>query len=294
VPEPALVSRGARLRAFYELGKPNLSFLVATTGVIGFYLASPAVSWARLAHLVAGLFATSAGAAGLNMVLERDLDSRMRRTRVRPIPSGRVSPKEALVFALIVFGAGFVELWGFANPLTALLALFTALVYAFIYTPLKPRGALAVWVGAIPGAIPPLMGWTAARGAVEAPALVLFGTLFAWQFPHFLALAWMYREDYLRAGFDFLGQDRTGRRTGRAMVIGCVALLPVSLMLTVLDVSGWLVALGGGGCGIGFLWQAIRAMRRPSQLAARRVFFASIIYLPVFLVLIVIEKALLR
>jgi protoheme IX farnesyltransferase len=212
---------------------------------------------------------------------------------VRPIPSGRLSVKEALVFSLVAFWLGFFDLLLFTNALTALLSLATALIYAFVYTPLKSRGPIAIWVGAVPGAIPPLMGWTAARGAIELPALVLFSILFVWQFPHFLALAWMYREDYQRAGFDFLPRrDLSGRATGRAILLGVAALLPATFALSMVGATGRVVLLGASALGLGFLALAFFAMRVPSQRGARAVFFASIVYLPLLLALIVAEKAL--
>lgn len=289
---PVAVRGSARLRAYYELTKPNLSALVMITGVIGFYLASPAIDWWRFLHLVIGLWCTSGGAGALNMVLERNLDARMRRTRVRPIPSGRVSTRSALAFSAGIFLFGFAELALFTTWTTAWLALATIVLYAFVYTPAKKLGPIAVAIGAIPGAIPPVMGWAAVDGTVAAPALVLFGLLFLWQYPHFLALAWMYREDYLRAGFNFLPKhDADGRITSWTMVICAALLVPVTLSLEPLGAAGWLYSFGAAVAGGWFVSRTWQMIWKKSE--ARTVFFASIIYLPVLLVLIVADRLIL-
>lgn len=288
---PIRASFASRIRAYYELGKPNLSGMVVVTGVIGYYIASGTVDWWRFIHLVGGLFLTAMGACALNMVLERDIDAGMRRTRGRPIPSGRLKANEALAFSLGAFGLGFVELAVFTNLLTASLSLITLVIYAFAYTPMKKWGPVATWVGAIPGAIPPVMGWTAVRGQIDAPAVVLFGILFFWQMPHFLALAWMYREDYGRVGYRML-PGRNGRIAGIQMVVCCVALLKVSLLLTPHGSAGAIYAVGAIVAGTIFLFFSIRVARRPGQQEARSLFRVSLIYLPVLLALIVIDRAL--
>lgn len=299
------VARGAEgvhaLRAYYQLTKPNLSALVMITGVLGYFLHAPALDVATLLHLVVGLWCTSGGAGALNMVIERDLDRRMRRTQVRPIPSGRLRAGQALAFGVGLFIFGFVELWLFTHVHTALLALATLVLYVAVYTPLKARGPLAVAIGAIPGAIPPVMGWAAYDGSMGAPAWILFALLFAWQYPHFLALAWMYREDYARAGFDFLPRgdrgagelERLARRTGYRMVIGAVLLLPVTLALVPLGGSHALYGVGAAGLGVWFVARAARMVRAPGMASARATFFASIIYLPLLLAAIVLDRALL-
>lgn len=299
------VARGAEgvhaLRAYYQLTKPNLSALVMITGVLGYFLRAPAIDVATLLHLVVGLWCTSGGAGALNMVIERDLDRRMRRTQVRPIPSGRLRAGQALAFGVSLFTFGFVELWLFTHVHTALLALATLVLYVAVYTPLKARGPLAIAIGAIPGAIPPVMGWAAYDGSMGTPAWILFALLFAWQFPHFLALAWMYREDYARAGFDFLPRgdrgadevERLGRRTGYRMVIGAVILLPVTLALVPLGGAHLLYGVGAAGLGVWFVARASRMVRAPGMASARATFFASIIYLPLLLAAIVLDRALL-
>jgi len=284
----------ARARAFYELGKPNLSGMVVVTGVLGFYVGSDRIDGWRLLHLVVGLFLTSSGACAANMFLERRIDGAMRRTRGRPIPSGRVGASEAALFAAASFALGFAQLALGTNWLTAGLAALTLVVYAAIYTPLKRRGPIATWVGAIPGAIPPMMGWAAARGSIDAPAWVLFGILFFWQLPHFLALAWLYREDYDRAGYHLLpGRDGSIHVAGVVMTACCALLIAVSLLLVPFGGAGALYALAALGSGIVFFGFALRVALRPAQRHARQLFFASIAYLPAMLAIIVIDRALL-
>ncbi len=298
---PARRERFATLRAYYQLTKPNLSALVMITGVLGYFLRAPSIDVATLIHLIIGLWCTSGGAGTLNMVIERDLDRHMNRTRVRPIPSGRVTAKQATVFGLALFTFGFVELLLFTHWVTAALALATLLLYVAVYTPLKRRGTVAIAVGAIPGAIPPVMGWAAQDGTMGAPAWILFALLFAWQFPHFLALAWMYREDYARGGFDFLpagdreptdeARARLGRRTGMWMLLGAGALLPITWSLILTGQAFALYAAGSTLLGLWFLKRAARMERDPGMASARSCFFASIIYLPLLLVVIVLDRA---
>lgn len=292
--EPVLAAPptlAARARGLVALTKPNLSALVSTTGVLGYALAAENVEPLKLLHLAIGLWCTSGGAGASNMIIERHLDARMRRTRGRPLPQGLFSVPVAAAFALAIFVLGYVELLVFTTWTTANLALLTAGLYALVYTPLKRRGPIAIVVGAIPGAIPPIMGWAADRGTLAAPAWVLFGLLFLWQFPHFLALAWMYREDYLRADFDFLpAEDKDGARTGRWMALGAALLIPVTLLLEPLGAAHRLYSVGALAAGIWFLARTLVMARRPSQVAARRVFFTSIIYLPLLLALIVVDR----
>lgn len=287
-------SWSVRARAIYDLGKPNLSALVVMTGVIGFYLASGPIDWPRFVHFVIGLFGTSMGACGLNMVVERDIDARMQRTRTRPIPSGRISARGALFASLLMFGIGAVELAVFVNLLTASLALLTLVIYIFAYTPLKRWGPVSTWVGAIPGAIPPLMGWSAVRGQIDAPAVVLFGILFFWQLPHFLALAWIFREDYKRAGYRMLpGRDGTIRVAGLQMTICCLALIKVSLLLIPYGGAGPVYVIGAAIAGGVFLYFSSQVVARMDPKAPRRVFLTSIVYLPVLLAFIVADRVLL-
>ncbi len=247
-------------------------------------------------HLVLGMALTAAGACSLNMYIERDIDRLMRRTRVRPIPSGRVSARGALAFSLGTFTVGVVELAVFCGPYPAILAAATLVIYAFIYTPMKRRGPISIWIGAIPGAIPPVMGYAAVTGEIGVPGLVLFAILFLWQFPHFLALAWMYEDDYARAGFHFLPEppgQQAGIRTARAIVLGCAALIVASVLPTALGMASWLYGVGAVLAGVVFLIPCLRAVIEQTHARARGAFLASVTYLPLLLALLVLDRVLL-
>jgi protoheme IX farnesyltransferase len=284
------VSIFERARCYYQLCKPNLSALVVITAVLGFYLASETIDWLRLVYLIAGTALTAAGACAMNMVLEKDLDADMRRTRNRPIPSGRLESGEATAFSLALFTTGFVYLAMFCGWWPAVLSLASALIYVALYTPLKRKGPIAIWVGAITGALPPVMGWSAVTGEIGFGGAVLFCILFAWQFPHFLALGFMYREDYQRAGFRFVASDPD--RVGVQVAVGCVVCLVATLLPLPLGllgpIYGWSAALLGGA----FLFAGIRFARVPSPARARFAFFASITVLPVLLGLMVVDRLL--
>jgi protoheme IX farnesyltransferase len=285
---------GLRLRAYHELAKPGLVGLVVLTGVLGFCLGAAKVGhldWMKLVAFVVGTAATGGGACALNMFIEREADGRMRRTRDRPIPSGRLRAEEALAFALVNFTCGFLLLGLACGGIPAVLSLLTAVVYAFVYTPLKRRGPVAVAVGAVPGAIPPLMGWAAATGTVQVEAWSLFALLFAWQFPHFLALAFMYREDYARGGFRFLPQGPAeGVHTGRAIAAGTAAAVVASLGPVVFGLAEWVYGIGALAAGIAFARVSWAAWRSLTPQNARRVFLFSITYLPALLFLLVLDQ----
>ena len=230
---------------------------------------------------VVGTALVAGGAAVLNQVYERDTDALMRRTRNRPLPDGRVLPAEARVFGLLLAAIGLGFLLFAANPLSAGLALLTLVVYLVVYTPMKRRSSAATLVGALPGALPAVIGWTAAHTTVSVGGLVLFGIVFLWQIPHFMAIAWMYRDDYRQAGFPMLPVvEPDGRRTGRQAVLYAAALLPVSLMPTLIGVSAWPYFWIALGLGIILLVLSVRFAAARSDSAARQLFFASIIYLP--------------
>ena len=280
-----------KFKAYLELGKPNLSGLVVITGITGYYVATPNIVSVLFFHFVCGLFLTALGACALNMVIEREIDAKMERTAGRPIPSGRIGVRGALIFSWGTFIAGFVQLAYFVNHTTAALALVTLLTYAYAYTPLKRWGPVSTWVGAIPGAIPPLMGWTAVRNSFDAPGLILFGILFFWQLPHFLALAWMYREDYQRVGYKMLpGKDNSIKVAGLEMTLCCIALIKVSILLTMYGAAGGLYMVSAIVLGGFFLAFAIRVIRLQTIGAARHLFLASIIYLPLLLAVIVVDR----
>lgn len=280
------------LPLFLELGKARLSALVLFTTIVGFVLASPeTVPWRQLAWTALGTGLAALGANALNQCLEVARDARMQRTRGRPLPSRRLSDTVALAFAVTAGAAGPLLLALAVNALAALLALATLLIYVLIYTPLKPRTPLNTLVGAVVGALPPLVGWAAAAGRLEPGAWVLAGILFIWQIPHFLALAWMHREDYRRGGFRMLPVlDPDGHLTGCIVVVYILLILPLALALTVLGVAGWVYGLGSLLLGGGFLAAGVVLEGCPSRAAARRVFLASVIYLPLLLGLMVIDR----
>ncbi len=291
-PAAEKISLRERLAAFAELTKPRITLLIVLTAAAGFALASKAgVNYGALASAMFGIALLSSGIATLNQYLERDLDGMMRRTAARPLPSGRLMPWEALAF-----GAGLTILAEFylailVNPLTALLGLTVIAGYLFGYTPLKTRTSLSTLVGAFPGAAPPLIGWTAATGTLSLEAWVLFAILFLWQFPHFLAIAWMYREDYARAGILMLPVvEPNGRITGQQIVVYTLMLLPVSLLPFALGLSGSVYLFGALVLGLLFLYSSIRAALSQSRHEARRLLLASVLYLPLLFGLMVANR----
>jgi protoheme IX farnesyltransferase len=233
----------------------------------------------------------AAGASALNMVLERDTDARMLRTRERPLPAGRLRPLEATGFGLLLTAAGLLHLLYFSGMLAAQVALVTWASYVFVYTPLKSRTSLATIVGAVPGALPPVIGWAAAGGALDGGAWVLFAILFLWQIPHFLAIAWLYRDDYERGGFPMLPViDRDGRLTGRQAVLHSLALLLVSLAPGAMGLAGPWALWGAAACGLALCAVALRLALRRSLPAARQLFLASLVYLPTLSLLLLFDR----
>ncbi|MEN9573551.1 MAG: protoheme farnesyltransferase [Verrucomicrobiota bacterium] len=289
---PALAADKARSGVFSELFKARLTSLVLLTTLVGFYLGQRGgMNWGLLLNTLLGTGLLACGAAALNQYLERDFDSLMDRTKDRPLPAGLIQPQTVVVLGGVLSVAGLLWLAFGANLLTAVLGAVTLISYLFIYTPLKRKTTLNTAIGAIPGALPPLMGWTAARGDLSIEGWALFAILFFWQLPHFLAIAWMYREDYAKGGFVMLPLvDRDGTRTGRSAVSHTLGLLPVSLSPFVLHVSGALYLFGALALGLVFLWCAMRFAREMDRLSARRLFFASILYLPLLLGLMVFDK----
>ena len=279
------------MNGLVELSKPRITQLVVLTAAAGYYLGSRGTFhvWV-FAWTLLGTALVAAGTNAFNMLRERAVDAEMRRTRNRPLPSGRVSPRRALVFATLSATAGIGLLAWLVNLLTASLALLTLVSYVWVYTSLKRRSTLNTLVGAVPGALPVLGGWTAAGGALDAPAFALFWTLFLWQLPHFLALAWMYREDYRSAQLRMLSvDDPDGRRTALMALLYAVALLPVSLMPTLLGVTGEIYFWGALALGATYAATAGLMLRDASR-RAWWVFLASIVYLPALLSLAVFDK----
>lgn len=281
-----------RLADLVELTKPRITFMVVLTTAVGFIL--PQRGPLELGLFFHTLLATGllvSGASALNQVLERHIDARMRRTANRPLPAGRIGPDAALAFGVALSVAGLLYLALGVHLLTALLGVAALAAYVFVYTPLKRVTSLATIVGAVPGAIPPVMGWTAVRDALEPGAWVLFGILFLWQLPHFLAIAWMCRDDYARAGLPMISVlDRDGRRTARQAVLWAAALVPVSLLPSVLGLTGWVYFTGTLIFGLVFLASTCAFAPERSHKAARRVLLVSVLYLPAILAAMLLDR----
>ena len=275
-----------------ELVKARLTLLVLLTTAVGFYLgAEPPVDYKALFHAVFGTAAAAAGAAALNQGWERRVDSLMRRTKTRPLPAGRMAPLQALILgsALSVFGIVYLAM--VCNALSAVLTAITIVIYIFAYTPLKRASTANTAVGAIPGAIPPMIGWAAARGNIDAGAWSLFVIVFLWQMPHFFAIAWMCREDYSRAGFRMISSDdATGERSASQSVFFCILLLVLAGLPAFVGVVGYMyqgIELVLGGL---FVAVAMRFLRLRTTGAARVLFIASIVYLPLLLAALILTK----
>ena len=280
------------LADYWTLTKPEVNFLVLVSTLVGFYLAtSGAVDGWLLFHTLMGTLLVASGTGTLNQYLERRTDAFMRRTANRPLPAGRLRQGEALWFGILLSVVGGGELWIAANPLTSLLALATLATYLVFYTPLKRQTPLCTLVGAFPGAMPPLIGWAAVRNGLSPQAWVLYAILFLWQFPHLLAIAWMYREDYARAGLQMLPRhDHDGRAAARQIIACTLALLPVSLIPAFTGHAGKVYLVGAGILGGGVLYYGARMAARRSNVLARQLLMASIIYLPLLLVLLMADR----
>lgn len=280
------------LAALSELIKARLTLLVLLTTWVGFYLGSgQEMNLFSMIHTISGAGLLAAGAAILNQVMERDFDRLMRRTSQRPIPSGQISPGAALMLGVFASLGGLAWLLFGVHALAACLGAITLGTYVFIYTPLKRVTEFNTIVGAVPGALPPLLGWCAASGDWGAPGWALFAILFFWQLPHFMAISWMYRRDYAQAGFRMIsGHDEDGSRTAGSAVRNTLALLVVSLFPYALGMDGLLYLTGAVILGGGFLFSAIRFALNRSDRLARQLFFASILYLPLLLALLVADR----
>src|SRR3989449_1680741 len=293
-PAEALIPLGAkaRLSAYVELTKPRITFLIVLTSAAGFCLGSRgAVNFILFAHAMIGLGLLVSGIGTLNHFIERDLDGLMRRTAARLLPSGRLLPLEAMWLGVLLTAGAEMYLTFFVNVLSAILGLTVIAGYLFLYTPLKTRTSLSTAVGAFPGAMPPLMGWTAARGEIDVAAWVLFAILFLWQFPHFLAIAWMYREDYGRAGICMLPVvEPDGRVTGQQIILYSLMLLPVSLLPAVLGLSGRIYLITALALGLLFLAIGIRVALSKSNQHARQLLVASVFYLPLLFGVMVLNR----
>ena len=275
----------ARAADWVTLTKPRLNLLVLITTLAGLYLAEPAgVSSSLLVHTLLGSALVAGGAAALNQVLERATDALMRRTRNRPLPAGRLGAAEGSVLGATLSLLGLAELAFFTNTTAAAVAAVTLASYVFVYTPLKTRSSLATLIGAVPGALPPVIGWTAATGVISGPALVLFGIVFLWQMPHFLAIAWMYRDDYGRAGIPLLPVlEPDGRRTGNQALLYASVLWPVSLLPAIVGLAGLPYSAVATVLGFLYIGLSVRFAQERSHATARRLFLFSILYLALLL-----------
>lgn len=289
--EAALEAR-SWLSIWSELIKARLTFLVLLTTLVGFYMGSGAsLDWVLMAHTLVATALVASGASALNQYLERDYDARMRRTENRPLPSGAMQPLTALSFGVVTSCVGLGYLSLAVNLLTALLGAVCLVLYVFLYTPLKRVTTLNTVIGAIPGALPPLMGWTAATGRIDVAGWALFAVLFFWQLPHFLSIAWIYRDDYAKAGYKMLPlYDPTGQRTASQAVSHTLGLLPISLFPSLFGLTGWIYFSGALILGVLFFALAVVFARSLSLQAARRLFLVSILYLPLLLGLMVFDK----
>jgi heme o synthase len=282
----------SKAKAFYELLKPRLSMLVAFSCAFGYGLASKgSIDWMVLTMLVIGAFLLSGASVCINQIIERDLDKIMTRTMSRPIPTGRVSVNEASIFAVVCLLLSIVILWIFTNPLTVVLSIVSMVLYSFIYTPLKRVGPIAVFVGAIPGALPPLLGWIAMTGGITYEAMIIFGIQFIWQFPHFWAIAWVADDDYKKAGFKLLpsggGKDIN---TAIQIMVYTMFLIPLGLLPAKFGITGLDSAIVASVCGVAFFAQTFSLMKTGSQKSAKRIMFGSFLYLPIVQIAYLLDK----
>ncbi len=280
------------IKAYFQLTKPRIELLIVISTAVGYCFGTG--SFFRIAHLLNALLGTAlmaAGSATLNQWYEREIDKKMNRTHSRPIPSGTISPRNALIFGVLLSALGFAELLAFANHLAALLSFATSFGYLFIYTPMKQRSPICTTIGAIPGAMPPLIGFAAASGHLTVDAWILFGILFFWQFPHFHAIARMYREDYARGGVKMLAVvDPEGRLVRRQIILTTLLLIPVTLAPTFAHMTGRLYFLGAFLLGIGLLYFGIQLCKDYTFERARQLLLASVIYMPLLFALLVFDN----
>jgi len=289
--EMTLSSR-SRAGAYVALTKPDVSFLVLITTAAGYYMgARGPVNWLHMLQTVFATMLIAAGTAALNHYIERDSDRYMRRTASRPLPSGVLQPAQALVFGIVLSVAGAAALYVVAGWIAAALGVVTCVGYLFGYTPLKKRTVWATFVGAFPGAIPPMIGWVAATGHLDRGAWLLFGILFLWQFPHFHAIAWMYREDYARAGIQMLPVvDPEGKRTFRQIIWTAVGLIGVSLLPSVVGLAGMMYFFGALVVSLGLLQVCVWAASMKTNVRAKWLMHATVMHIPVLLGLMVYDK----
>jgi protoheme IX farnesyltransferase len=290
------------MRDYIELTKPRITWLILMSTGIGYFFGLPAaanwldflkgISLLSLLHTVLGTGLIASGTAALNQWYEREADCKMKRTAMRPLPAGKLPAGRALAFGVALSVAGFVELWLGVNLLSGLIGAFTLASYLFLYTPLKQRTWWSTTIGAIPGAMPPMIGYAAAAGTITRESWVLFAILFLWQFPHFYSIAWMYKEDYARAGIRMLPVvEPDCRSTARQIVLFGMALVPVSLAPVLLGMSGRIYLIGALVLGLWFLYSGVRVAVDRTVLRARAVLIASVLYLPLIYGLMLIDRS---
>jgi heme o synthase len=286
------------MKDYIALTKPRITWLILMSTGVGYFFGAQAGwhgwsswHWLTLLHTIIGTGLIASGTAALNQWVERVADGKMRRTQARPLPSGRLEPAPALIFAIAISVAGFADLWFGADPLAALLGLFTLLTYLFVYTPLKQRSPHSTTFGSLPGAMPPLIGFAAASGTLTWDAWVLFAILFLWQFPHFYAIAWMYKEDYARAGILMLPVvEPDGKSTARRILLYSIALIPISLMPKFFAMAGNVYLYGALALGLAFVYYGLRIRWDRTRQQARHVLLASVVYLPVLFSLMLFDR----
>jgi protoheme IX farnesyltransferase len=286
------LSVGEKVKAYIELLKLRLSFLVAFSSGFGYILATNGhINWVNFLLLSLGGILISGASVTINQIIEKDYDVLMKRTKNRPIPTGRITETEAIVYSFAVALLGFVILYWSTNLMTVALSFVSLILYSFIYTPLKRVGPIAVFVGAIPGALPPLLGWVAATGEVTYEALIIFGIQFIWQFPHFWAIAWVGDDDYKKAGFKLLPNNgRKDLNTAINIMIYTLFLLPLGLLPTYFGLTGFTSAVVVTISGCGFLAQTFTLMRDNSDKAALKIMFGSFLYLPIVQIAYMLDK----
>jgi protoheme IX farnesyltransferase len=281
----------AKAKAFFELLKFRLSFLVAFSCGFGYVLASSEIVWPTLVMLFLGGFLLSGASVIVNQIIEKDLDKLMTRTMNRPLPTGRLSVQEAIVFAVVCLVAGVAILLSFTNILTTLLSVLSMILYSFLYTPLKRVGPIAVFVGAIPGALPPLLGWTASSGRITYEALIIFGIQFIWQFPHFWAIAWVADDDYKKAGFKLLPSGgQKDLNTAIQIMIYTMFLIPLGLLPATFGITGINSAVVATLCGVMFFALTFSLMKSGDRKSALKIMFASFLYLPIVQIAYLLDK----
>jgi protoheme IX farnesyltransferase len=290
LPAPNTLELKQKLRDYSQLTKMRLATLVVFSAAMAFMTAPGEVDFVKMGWLVLGGFLVTGSANGFNQVMERDLDKLMDRTKSRPLPSIRMGVNEALLVCIITGVVGVFILWYYTNLASAILGLLAILLYTLVYTPMKRKSPIAVFIGAVPGAIPPLLGWIAATGNINTAALLLFAIQFLWQFPHFWAIAWVMDDDYKKAGFNLLPTGKRDKGSAMQTVLYTISLVPVAIMPWVFGVSGWLSLILMLAVTFYFLFQAIQLYKDCSIESARKLMYGSFFYLPVVQIAMVIDK----